>query len=259
MSAKLWEAATVNAFSTTLNGSITDSDNTITLTSVVGLVAPGVLVIDRQDANGADTPSTREYITFTGISGSDLTGVTRGVAGSSAQSHSSGALIEENMSITHWNEMVDFLQVSHDASGNIVTGSTATIAVARVYTHLNLSGASVTGVFPLHPVWVFEGAASTPTSGIGKPLTMPNDGVFKFFSAVLNGPASGATLVLDINNGPTSIFDAVNRLMIPAGGTYASTASISTLAFAGGNPISVDLDAIGNTVKNVGITVVGGS
>lgn len=259
MSAALWEAATVNAFSTTLNGSITDSDTTITLTSVIGLVAPGVLVIDRQDANEVDTPTTREYITFTGISSNDLTGVSRGVAGSTAQAHSSGALVEENMSVTHWNELIDFLQTSFDASGNITVSSTATIASVRISTHLNASGASITGTFPLHPVWVFDGAASTPSVGIGKPLPMPGDGSLRFLSAMLNGPASGATIVLDANNGLTSIFDAVNRLMIPAGGTYASTASIASPVFVSGNSLSIDLDTIGNTVNNVGMTIVGGS
>lgn len=255
MSAKLWEAATVNAFSTTLNGSITDSDTTITLTTTSNLTAPGVLVIDRQDVNGDDTPSVREYITFTGISGSDLTGCTRGVAGSTAQSHSSGAIIEENMSVTHWNEMIDFLNVAHDSAGNLVVSSTATIAQARIYSHLNASGASITGNFPIHPTWVFEGAASTPTAGIGKYLSMPVAGEFKFFSAILTGPASGATIVLDVNKGISSI----SNLFVPAGGTYVSTASISDSVFNQGDAINVDLDSIGNTVNNVGISVTGSS
>ena len=274
MSVKLWEAASVNAFSTTLNGSINDSDTTITLTTTTNLVAPGVLVIDRQDSSGTNTPALREYITFTGISSNDLTGVSRNVAGSTAQSHSSGAIIEENMSVTHWNDLADFLQVSHDSAGNIVA-STATIATARIYTHLNASGASftisniriptdlnasgasITGDFPINPVWVFTASASTPTTGVGVPISLPQSGEFKFFSAVLNSPASGAAMILDINNNNTSIFEAGTRLTIPAGGTYASTASINTKIFNPGNIIDVDIDSMSQIVNNLSVTVSG--
>lgn len=146
MAVKLWDVGTSNAFQTTLNGNITDSDSSITLTTATGLVAPGVLVIDR--TNGVtSTPTQREYITFTGISTNTLTGVTRGVAGSTAQAHNSGAIVEEIMSVTHWGDLKDFLEVSHDASGNIVT-STATISILRNWTHFNVSGASITGVYP---------------------------------------------------------------------------------------------------------------
>ena len=126
MSARLLESSSTNAFSTSLNGTINDSITTVTLTSVTGLVAPGAIVLNRQDNSGNDTPSKREYISFTGISGSDLTGVTRGVAGSTAQSHSSGALVEAVLTVTHWTDMVDFLQVEHDSAGKHVI-STATV------------------------------------------------------------------------------------------------------------------------------------
>lgn len=128
MAAKLWALGTANAFSTTLNGSITDSDSSITLTTVSGLVAPGVLVIDRLDSSNVSTPNTREYISFTGISTSTLTGVSRGLGSSTAQSHSSGAKVEECFSISHWNDLVSFLEVAHDADGNIDTiGAGATL------------------------------------------------------------------------------------------------------------------------------------
>lgn len=255
MSAKLWEAASVNAFSTTLNGSTTDSDSTITLTTTANLVAPGVLVIDRQDANGNDTPSTREYISFTGISGSDLTGVSRGVGGSSAQAHSSGALIEEVLSITHWNELIDFLNVSHDADGKLVVSSTATLSIVRLYTHLNASGASVTGNFPIHPTWYYGDSLSSPASGIGSTVSIPQGGTMKFVAATLKNPVSGASLVLDINKNGVSIFtDTATRLAIPGGGTYASTASIGTTGFNAGDFLNVDIDNGGGNAQY--ITVV---
>lgn len=250
MSAKLWKAASINAFSTTLNGSVTNSDVTITLTTTSGLQFPGVLVIDRQDANGNNTPGTREYISFTGISGNDLTGVTRGIAGSSAQAHSSGAIIEEVFSVTHWNEMLDFLMISHDESGNIVTTSTATLSSIRLLTHLNASGASITGKFPIHPTWFYGDSLTSPASAIGNPVSIPQGGVMRFISATLKAPVSGASLVLDLNKNGVSVFTDTNtRLAIPGGGTYASTASIGTTGFASGDFLSIDVDNGGGTAQ----------
>ena len=45
--------------------------------------------------------------------------------------------------------------------------------------------------------------------------------------------------------------------MIPAGGTYVSTASINTQIFNPGQFITVDVDKMGDTVNNIGITVSG--
>lgn len=256
MSAKLWESASVNAFSTTLNGNITDSDSTITLTTTTSLVGPGVLVIDRQDANGTNTPSTREYIGFTDTSGSDLTGVTRGLAGSTAQSHSSGAIIEEVFSITHWNDLIDFLNVSHDADGKITTTSTATLSTVRLLTHLNASGASITGSFPIHPTWFISSSLASPASAVGSPLAVPQGGAMRFVSATLKtAVSSGASLVLDLNKNGVSIFtDANTRLSIPSNGTYASTASIGTSIFSAGNFLNLDLDNGGGSAQNLTVT-----
>src|SRR5258706_7422697 len=105
MSQNLWITSSINAFNTTLNGAVASGDVSITLTSVTGLQSPGLLCLDRQDANGNNTPTLREYISFTGIAGSVITGVTRGKGGSSAQAHSSGAKVEECFSIDHWNDL----------------------------------------------------------------------------------------------------------------------------------------------------------
>lgn len=273
MATTLWSAASSNAFSTTLNGSIDNVVTTITLTSVTGLpTTGGVLVIDRQDGAGNDTPSRREFVTYTGISGSDLTGVTRGVAGSTAQSHSSGALVEETMSVTHWNDAVSFLNVAHDSAGKITTSSTATISTARIYTNLNASGASavvsdltvtrlfaltsgasVTGNFPISPMWYAPGFASGASTNVMR-IPMPQAGTFQFFTMMTRTPVSTASLTIDINKNGTSIFDTIGRLNILGGGTFASTASIATKAFNAGDIFTLDIDTGGNVAD---ITVVG--
>lgn len=254
MAATLFKSSTGNAFNTTLNGTISDSDDTITLTTTSGLQTPGVVVIDRIDANDEATPTVREYVSFTGISSSDLTGCTRGLGGSVAQEHSSSAKVEEVFSISHWNSMIDFLQVSHDSDGKIVT-SLATIAQVRIVTHLNASGASISGRFPIHPTWFLAGNLSLATVNIGSPAAMPQAGKWDFFSVTLRAPASGATMILDVNKNFSSIFDAATRLYIPGGGTYVSTASINLKTFSAGDVMSVDIDQGGGLAKDA--TVVG--
>lgn len=255
MAAKLWSAATSNGFSTTIDGSISDTDTTITLTTTTGLQAPGVLVIDRQDSDETDTPNVREYITFTGISSNDLTGCSRGVAGSTAQSHSSGAIIEETMSITHWNDLVEYLGVSHDSGGNILT-STATIASLDVTTKFNVGSASVVGNFPIHPTWVVSGNISGATTGVGQGTPMPQNGAIAWFSARTESVVSGASLVIDINKNGTTIFtDQNTRLCIPGGSRYASTASIAEVAILAGETLSFDIDSDG--FESAGLTIVG--
>lgn len=115
----LYEAPTKNAFQTTLAGTIGAGDTTITLASVTGLQYPGVIVIDRQNGAQQDTPTKREYISYTGISGNDLTGCSRGSGGSTAQGHTSGALIEATVSVEYWQGLVDLYRVAHQDDGNL--------------------------------------------------------------------------------------------------------------------------------------------
>jgi len=117
MSAAIWKLGTANAFSTTLNGGITDTDSSIILTTTTGLQSPGIICIDRQDANNANTPTLREYVSYTGISSNTLTGCSRGLGGSTAQTHNSGAKVEEIWSVSHWNDFVDAWLTSHNADG----------------------------------------------------------------------------------------------------------------------------------------------
>jgi hypothetical protein len=74
----------VNNWSTTLSASCTDTDTTIHLTTVVNLPNEGVLSFT----------DNAEIIHYTGKSGNDITGCTRGYDSSTATAHSSGCGIE---------------------------------------------------------------------------------------------------------------------------------------------------------------------
>ena len=83
-----------NALTTTLNGAINDSTTTIVLTSVINFPSTGT--------NHIQIGS--EEISYTGISGSTLTGVTRGARGTTAASHSDGATVTNSSDFVAWGE-----------------------------------------------------------------------------------------------------------------------------------------------------------
>jgi len=83
-----------NALTTTLNGAIDASTTTIVLTSVVNFPSTGTnhISIDSED------------ISYTGISGNTLTGVTRAARGTTAASHSNGATVTNTSDFIAWGE-----------------------------------------------------------------------------------------------------------------------------------------------------------
>jgi hypothetical protein len=83
-------SVTVPGQTTTLNGAITDSDTTITLTSASGFSAAGTVRIGN------------ELITYTGISTNDLTGCTRGTNSTTAVAHVDTTAVRE-ATVTRYN------------------------------------------------------------------------------------------------------------------------------------------------------------
>lgn len=255
--AVLFRAGGVNFLSTTLNGAISDTATTITLTSTTNLRAPGYLVINREDGSGNATPNAREVIYFEGISGNDITSVTRGADGSTARSHSDGALVEQTMTVGMYNSLASIVDMAIDNNGLLraqvspVTISilnvplaripSALVSVATVLGHLNASGASITGI-PLTPVFSFIGSLSGPTTLVQTPLIAPRAATWSFVNFVTRTVASGASMFIDINRNGTSIFDAGTRPVIAGGGTFYSSASIATRNINRGDRISWDLD-----------------
>lgn len=128
-----------NFFATRLFTDIGASDTTITLETPPS-VTEGRLVLEARNS------SKREIISFTGVSGNDITGVTRGVGGTSATTHTQNSLVEMNVTaedleealnvpddiITRFDEVVS----DHVASGLVVTddtGLTADISAGVAY------------------------------------------------------------------------------------------------------------------------------
>lgn len=98
-----------------------------TLNSVVGIQnKAGVFVVDRVDSNGTATPSKREYIVFTGVSGSTLTTLTRNAdGGGTDQDHAVGAIVEFVSDVLQEQAILDGLLLTVTTAGvlNRATGA----------------------------------------------------------------------------------------------------------------------------------------
>lgn len=110
-----------------------------TLLANVSTDHPCTCVVDRIDSNGTLTPTKREYITFTGSSGTSLTGLTRNADGSgSDQEHSVGAIVEFIPDVLWAKSIKDYLTAG---SGSVTTytpsaGATQDIDVSTTKIHL---------------------------------------------------------------------------------------------------------------------------
>jgi len=267
--AHIWKAPT-QPFTARLDESFLSSDASISVTNVTGLQAPGIVVVERLDSNSASS-SKIEYCSYTGITGNSLTGLTRGLGGTTAVNHGSGALVECYFSIDYWNDWISTLTAEHvsatDATTNwnkhlqniTITGVSGASGIrgdwiiipkgnmvieaksgASGYSSLSIDKSSPGGINI--PPFSIEGGLASGMIG-ATPLNIIEDNyTLKYVAAAVRYPASGASLVLDINKNGTSIFDAANRICITGGGTFASTASIATKVLSSGNLLSLDID-----------------
>lgn len=133
--ANLYNVPLKNAVQKVLQNTLTSGETgTITFTTSVtsdlqaSADIPGILVVDRIDSLGNLTPALTEYISFSGVSGSTVTGLTRGLGGTSASGHSIGAIVEFVPDVVWADAINDVFTEQHDADGNhkVIDWNTAT-------------------------------------------------------------------------------------------------------------------------------------
>jgi len=90
----------------------------------------GILIIDRIDSTGTETPTKLEIISFTGVTGSTVTGLTRGLAGTTDQDHAVGAVVEFMPDVTWAQAINDVFIEQHNANGTHKTLSNLSLASA---------------------------------------------------------------------------------------------------------------------------------
>ena len=291
MASTIFLASNINFLQTTLNGAINSTAGTITLASTTNVKAPGYIVIDRVNSSDVATPNSREVVSFTGISGSDLTGCTRGTDGSTARSHNDGAIVEFNPTSGMWNSLATIIDQGFTGDGylkaiaspvSIAAGhfqgfnliSTASMAKLNVGTnfstsgasvlltdttinrYINVSGASIIGI-PAVVMWEVKATLSGASVILRTPVPIHRVGQWRYANFITRTVASGVSAIIDLNKNGVSIFDTIGRPMIAAGGTFVSTASIATKNFNQGDRFTVDYDGTGGTITDIIAMLVG--
>lgn len=100
-----------------------DTVQTIPLQSASNLDSGDVYVVrvNRVDSNGTKTanPSSSTEVLYGKLSGTNLIDSVRGAEGT-AQQWDAGTVVEVLFTSTHWNKMIEFLGVSHKATGAMI-------------------------------------------------------------------------------------------------------------------------------------------
>lgn len=111
----------------TLGAQLLAGATTVTLNNTTSIPnLPGAFIVDRINTNDVETPNAREVITYTGVSGSTLTGLTRNADGSgSDQDHAINAIVEFGPDIL-WAQSV------YDALTKVVVASTGLLDTTKV-------------------------------------------------------------------------------------------------------------------------------
>lgn len=212
--ATLPKAPTTDFSSTTLNGSIDDSTTTVTVNNGAAIQTPTYIVVDREDANGTETPNSREVMYVSSKSSNDLT-VTRGVNNSTARSHNSGAVVEPMLTVGLWADLYTVVDEEHDTDGTHDTSKVSMLAENQTVSGTRIYSGNVTIAGDLSGANVFMSAASisggldidgeltADTAVFSSTVTIAGmTAIGPYFQAPqVYSPASGATVTIDLSAG----------------------------------------------------------
>jgi hypothetical protein len=264
----IFQPPTQNSLQMTLDAQLAAGEtSTLTLNQDVSslLQAPGVLWVDRVDSNGDSTPTKREYIKFTGVSGSTVTGLTRGLAGSTDQVHAVSAIVEFGPDIVQSQAIYDTVVQEHSTVGTHT--SLPSVSILSVKSHFSVSGASVTGVFP-EPTSGIKGVFSwgqdkalvtslvtvtDATSVMAFQRATQNLTLNGFWAGVASAPSTSAVLMdvkySSLASGPwTSIFTDKPFIDIGENDTdsSASTSALALTSLASGTLLRAEIEQPGD-------------
>lgn len=258
----IFQPPTQNALQLTLDAQLAAGEvSTITLNQDVSslLQAPGILWVDRVDANGEATATKREYISFTGVTGATVTGLVRGLAGSTDQVHAVSAVVEFGPDIVQSQAVYDTIIKEHSTTG--VHSSLPSINNLTVGNLFSVSGASVTGILPIKGVfaWGQDKALVTSlvtvtdaTSVMAFQRATQNLTLNGFWAGVASAPSTSAALFdvkySSLASGPwTSIF--TDRPFIDIGendtDSSASTSALNLTSLASGTLLRAEVEQPG--------------
>ncbi len=263
------------AVATTLSASANNSTTSITVTALSGfpVSTPWTAILD------PDTAS-EEVVTVTNVSGTTLT-VTRGVDGTSAVSHNSGAVFRHGVSArdfdeanSHVNDTTTDVHSQYvtkalvDAKGDLVTATAdntpARLAVGTNGHRLEVASGESTGLKWAPDPVVLAVAVSDETTAITTgtakvTFRMPFAMTVTAVRASLAVASSSGLPTFDINEGGSTILST--KLTVDANEktstTAATAAVISDSALADDAEITIDIDVAGTGAKGAKVYLIG--
>lgn len=217
----------------TLGSSLSAGATTATLSNTTGIQnLYGVFVVDRVDSNGTETPTKREVIRFVGTSGSDCTGLTRGLDGTSDQDHAVGAVVEF-VPTAKWAQSI------YDGLSEVITASTGALDTAKVVTPAGtqtLTNKTLTAP-TINGATMATTTLTKPTiNGSVQAVTSDSDGAtitFDLTSSNVHTVTLGGNRTLAISNETAGQFFVIK---LTQDGTGSRTVTwFSTIKWAGGS------------------------
>lgn len=133
---------TQNGLQKTLGAQLDTAEvSTATLNNTTGIQnKKGLFVVDRVDSSGTEKDAAvREYITFDNVSGSTVTGLTRGLGGTTDQDHAVGAVVEFVMDVVQEQALIDTLITEHGTDGTHNTAFVVTPTGTQTLTNKTLT------------------------------------------------------------------------------------------------------------------------
>jgi hypothetical protein len=237
--ANLYSVPLKNSVQHTLAGTLTIAETgTITLDSSVVLelqataTMKGLLVVDRVDVNGTLTPTKTEFISYTGVTGSTVTGLTRAVAGTTAQGHSIGAVVEFVPDITWAQSINDVITTQHNSDGTHKTLSLISLASVTLNNAMGFGVSFASGSFNNGFIGGVSMASSTLQNIIGTNVSLASVNLTNGY--FYNPSLVSATLV--------------NRAFIPVEQKFISSVATTTFDWAYSNIHSITLSAATTTL-----------
>ncbi|MDQ3159045.1 MAG: hypothetical protein M3P98_02845, partial [bacterium] len=246
---KLLAAPQKNAIQKTLAAQLLSTATTgdpITFDDVDGLPnLPGVLVIRRVDTAGAATPAFREYIEYSGTSGTTVLITTRNVDGSNAAlTHPIGSIVEFIPDVTWADRIYDALSLVVNVNDvSAINSSLVTLTGTQ-----SLSGKTFSDAITLAQI----ATPANPTAGRNKIYTKSDGKMYVLNSAgvetAVGGGAQTETLIIAGTFPSTATTNISKTWFAPAALTLTKVDLYVSTAGSGSGSTVVDINKNGTTI-----------
>ncbi len=220
-----------NGITTTLNGGISPTDTTITVLSTAGFPTTGTLIIDSEE------------MAYAGTTGTTFTSVTRGVNGTTAASHSSGATVRSKAALGNITPTL-----THIGTANAnCTGPTPATLVSLAFGATGTFQWTCTMNGAVGQTIQFQGSASaTSPAAITSNTATSELGALVSYDVVLTpdsvtSGSANVTFSFSVTNRGGGQIQCINFYHPPSGFTYSSannTCGMANAAIGGGRRFS---------------------